>query len=163
MQLSSHDQSRAAFHLGLNVGAQIPAGDLARFYEACRRIPDSHWYDQIVEQLARCDRAFYASEVLKSVADTGAIAPSQLQMISGDTNRSVAVADPMRAERIYWELYLCEVDKLAQSLYVSNYRRPEVMRQAFVRSGNSFIQALPGPADTSVGTRIAEASGLAFA
>ena len=39
-------------------------------------------------------------------------------------------------------------------LYVPNYRRPEVRRYAFERSGAEFIMAVPGPADTSVGSRI---------
>ena len=40
------------------------------------------------------------------------------------------------------------------TLYVPNYRRPEVRRYAFERSGAEFIMAVPGPADTAVGTRM---------
>jgi len=46
--------------LGLNVGSQVAAGDMARFEEAINRIPDSYWYERIVNQLDRCDRAWYA-------------------------------------------------------------------------------------------------------
>ena len=45
-------------------------------------------------------------------------------------------------------------DRLAETLYVANYRRPEVRRYAFDRSGAEFILAVPGPADTAVGSRI---------
>jgi hypothetical protein len=44
---------------------------------------------------------------------------------------------------------------LAETLYVPNYRRPEVRRYAFERAGAEFIMAVPGPADTAVGSRMA--------
>lgn len=159
MRLQPNEESRAAFHLGINVGAEIPAGEVARFYEATRRIPDEEWYRSIMNHISRCDRAWAASEVLKDVAETGQMAPSQLQLISGDTNRSIQITDPMKADTIYREVYLREVDRLAESLYVSNWRRPEVRQQVFARGGNTYIQAIPGPADTSVGTRILENVG----
>ena len=49
---------------------------------------------------------------------------------------------------------LREVDRLAETLYVPNYRRPEVRRYAFERAGAEFIMAVPGPADTAVGSRM---------
>ncbi len=163
MRLSPNEESRAAFHLGYNVGAQVPAGEVARFYEACRRIPDSHWYDQLVEQIHRCDRAWSASEVMRNVAETGQMAPSQMQLISGDANRSIQISDPVKADTLHREVYLRECDRLAETLYVRNFRRPEQRQLAFERSGAAFIQALPGPADTSVGTRLLEAAGMAWA
>ena len=39
-------------------------------------------------------------------------------------------------------------------LYVPNYRNPEQARYRFNREGAEFIQALPGPADVAVGTRL---------
>ena len=51
------------------------------------------------------------------------------------------------------------MDRLAETLYVANYRREDVRRYAFERSGVEFIMAVPGPADTAVGTRIAQATG----
>ena len=164
MRLSDYDTERAAFHLGMNAGAQVPAGDMARFYEATRRIPSAYWYGKIVEHLDRCDRAWKASEVVANVAETGQLAPSRTQRIFGDANRSVEISDPLNADQQYREIYLREVDRLAESLYVANYRRESAMRFAFARSGAEYIQALPGPADTSVGTRVLEhEGGLAWA
>lgn len=164
MQLSDLETSRVAFHLGYNVGAQVPAGDVARFYEACRRIPDSHFYDQVLNHIHRCDRAWDASEVMKNVAETGIFAPSQLQTISGDANRTIQVSDPIKADNYHREVYLRETDRLAQTLYVANYRREEVARYAFERSGGEVINCIPGPADTAVGTRIGLSTGsLAWA
>lgn len=159
MQLQPHDISRAAFHLGINVGAQVPAGDVARFYEACDRIPDSHWYDRIINQLDRCDRAWDASEVMKKVAETGQIAPSRQQFITGDANRAIDISDPIIADNQHREVYLREVDRLAETLYVPNYRREEVRRYAFERSGSEFINTIPGPADTALNGRVAMADG----
>jgi hypothetical protein len=56
-------------------------------------------------------------------------------------------------------MYLREVDRLAETLFVPNYRREDVRRYAFTRSGAEFIMAVPGPADTAVGTRIAAGLG----
>lgn len=163
MRLSPSDESRVFWHLGYNVGAQIPAGDVARLYEACRRIPDEQWYSRVIDHLNRCDRAWDASEVMRNVAETGQMAPSQLQLVSGDTNRSIQVTDPIKADTVHAEVYLREVDRLAQTLYVVNYRRPEARAMAYERSGGTFIQSIPGPADTSVGTRMLEALGLGWA
>jgi len=164
MRLSDFDTDRASWHLGLSAGAQIPAGDMARFYEAVRRIPSSYWYAKVIEHLDRCDRAWAASEVVANVAETGQLAPSRTQRIFGDANRSVEISDPLNADQQYREIYLREVDRLAQTLYVPNYRRESTMRFAYSRSGGEFINALPGPADTSVGTRVLEhAGGLEWA
>lgn len=163
MRLSDYDIDRAAFHLGMNQGAQVPAGDMARFYEAVNRIPSSYWYERITNQLDRCDRAWHASEVMREVASEGQMAPSRTQRIFGDANRSIEISDPLNADSQYREVYLREVDRLAESLYVANYRRDEVRRYGFERSGAEFIMAVPGPADTSVGTRILEDGGMAYA
>ena len=159
MRLNDHDVSRAAFHLGYNDGATVPAGDMARFQEAVNRIPDSHWYERIINQIDRCDRAWGASEVLRDVSVDGKIAPSRTQTIFGDSNRAISISDPLNADGQYREIYLREVDRLAETLYLANYRREEVRRYAFERSGSEFILAVPGPADTSVGTRVLEYSG----
>lgn len=156
MELSDYDKSRARYHLGLNVGAQIPAGDLARFEEAVARIPDSYWYSRITEHLNRCDKAYEVSEVFRTADQPQ---PSRMERITGDTDRAIFTSEPLKAAKDYWEIYLREVDLLAETLYVPNYRRPEVRRYAFERSGGEFIMALPGPADTAVGTRVAQATG----
>lgn len=163
MRLSTYDASRARFHLGMNPGAGVPAGDMARFEEAINRIADSYWYEKIANQLDRCDRAWEASEVLRDLKNTGRIAPSRQQSIFGDANRIIAIADPLAADQQYREIYLRECDRLAEHLYVANYRREQVRRYAFERSGAEFILSCPGPADPSVGTRVMEASGLAVA
>ena len=156
MELSNLDKSRCRFHLGMNSGGQIPAGDLSRLEEAMARIPDAHWYGRIVEHIDRCDRAWSTSEVYGS---PDAPRPSRIERFTGDTERAIYQSDPIKADQIAREIYLREVDRLAESLYVANYRREEVRRYAFSASGGEFINALPGPADTSVVDRVTAYTG----
>ncbi len=154
MRLSDFDRSRASWHLGYNSGANIPAGDYARFIEATERIPDGYWYDRIINQLDRCDRAFAVSDVTGASTGSTGLQPTRSEVIAGDVNRTMIISEPEKANARWWQIYLTEVDRLAESLYVANYRREIVRRYAFERSGAEFIQALPGPADTAVGTRL---------
>jgi len=120
------------------------------------RVPDSYFYSRVIEHLDRCDKAYRVSQVFR-VEDQPQ--PSRIERITGDTDRAIYQSDPLKAAKDYREVYLREVDLLAETLYVANYRREEVRRYAFERTGAEFIMALPGPADTAVGTRVAQATG----
>lgn len=157
MELNEYDKSRCRYHLGYNSGANIPAGDLARLEEAMARIPDDYFFNRVIEHLDRCDKAFRISQIFR-VEDQPQ--PSRIERITGDTERAIFQSDPLKADRDYREIYLREVDRLAETLYVANYRREEVRRYAFERSGAEFIMAVPGPADTSVSTRIVQYTGF---
>ena len=158
MQLDDHLKSKVRFHLGYNAGAQVPAGDRSRLEEAMALIPDSYRYEQIVYQVKRCDIAWKASSAIPDdYLDTGGsrvLNPSRQEIISGDVERTINTSDPLKGDEYFREIYLRELDRLAETLYVPNYRRPEVRRYAFERSGAEFIMAVPGPADTAVGTRM---------
>jgi hypothetical protein len=153
MELDDLLKSKARFHLGINAGAQIPAGDRARLEEAMALIPDEYWYNQIVNHIRRCDSAWNNSEYFPE--DSGGSPNfSRLEHIAGDVQRTIATSDPLKGDEYFREIYLREVDRLAETLYVANYRRPEVRRYLFERAGSEFIMSIPGPADTAVGTRI---------
>ena len=153
MEVDDLLKSKTRFHLGINAGAQIPAGDRARLEEAMALIPDEYFYSQIVNHMRRCDTAWDNSEYFP--ADSGGSPNySRLEQIAGDVQRTISTSDPLKGDEYFREIYLREVDRLAESLYVANYRRPEVRRYLFDRSGSEFIMAVPGPADTAVGTRI---------
>ncbi len=156
MELNDYDKSRTRFHLGYNVGANLPAGDIARLEEAMARVPDSYFYERIIEHLNRCDKAYRLSQIFKSEASPQ---PNMIQTITGDTDRQILQSDPIKADKTYRELYLREVDRLAETLYVANYRRDEIRRYAFDRSGGEFILGVKGPADTAVGTRVLQTTG----
>ena len=156
MELNDYDKSRCRFHLGYNTGANLPAGDIARLEEAMARIPDSYFYSRVIEHLDRCDKAYKLSQVFRVETQPQ---PSRIERITGDTDRAIFQSDPIKADKDYREIYLREVDRLAETLYVANYRRDEVRRYAFARSGGEFIMSIKGPADTAVGTRVSQAVG----
>jgi len=154
MELNELLKSKIRFHLGINAGAQVPAGDRSRVEEAMSLVPDEYWYNQIVNHIRRCDTAWDNSEYFPTDAN-GSPNYSRLEQIAGDVQRTIATSDPLKGDEYFREIYLREVDRLAETLYVSNYRRPEIRRYAFDRSGSEFIMSIPGPADTAVGSRIA--------
>jgi hypothetical protein len=156
MELSPYDKSRCRFHLGMSSGSMVPAGDLAALEEAMARIPDGYWYGQVIYHLDRCDRTWRLSEIFR---DETQPMPSRIERITGDTERAIFQSDPLRADREYREIYLREVDRLAETLYVPNYRREDARSYAIPRGGAEYILAVPGPADTSVGTRVATLIG----
>ena len=158
MQLDDYLRTKVRWHLGYNAGAEMPAGDRARLEEAMSRVPDEYWYDEIVYHIKRCDIAWKASAFFpddyNNTEGTGNFNFSRLEQIQGDVSRTIATTDPLKGDADFREIYLRECDRLAETLYVANYRRPEVRRYAFERAGSEFIMAVPGPADTSVGSRI---------
>ena len=158
MELDENLKSKTRFHLGYNSGAQLPAGDRARLEEAMALIPDEYWYNQIVYHLKRCDNAWqvsaYFPDDILDPEGSGIVNFSRQEVLSGDVQRTISTSDPLKGDEYFREIYLRECDRLAESLYVANYRRPEVRRYAYDRAGSEFIMAVPGPADTAVGSRM---------
>ena len=159
MELDEYLKSKVRFHLGYNSGSQMPAGDRARLEEAMSLVPDELWYNELVYHVKRCDNAWKVSaylpdDILNSEGQ-GIVNFSRQEIISGDVQRTISQSDPLKGDEYFREIYLRECDRLAESLYVANYRRPEVRRYAFDRAGSEFIMAVPGPADTAVGSRVA--------
>lgn len=159
MELDDSIKTQVRFHLGYNAGAQVPAGDRARLEEAMALIPDEYWYEQVVYHLTRCNNAWkvsaYFPDDILDPNGSGIVNFSRQEVLSGDVQRTISTSDPLKGDEYFREIYLREVDRLAETLYVANYRRPEVRRYAFDRAGAEFIMAVPGPADTAVGSRIA--------
>ena len=159
MELDENLKSKTRFHLGYNAGAQLPAGDRARLEEAMALIPDEYWYNQVVYHLKRCDNAWqvsaYFPDDILDPEGSGIVNFSRQEVLSGDVQRTISTSDPLKGDEYFREIYLRECDRLAETLYVANYRRPEVRRYAFDRAGSEFIMAVPGPADTAVGSRMA--------
>tara|TARA_R100001443_G_scaffold9027_2_gene18520 strand:+ start:10774 stop:11256 length:483 start_codon:yes stop_codon:yes gene_type:complete len=153
MELDELNKSKVRFHLGINSGAQIPAGDRARVEEAMALVPDEYWFQQVINHIRRCDDAWKNSEYFPEDSG-GSPNYSRLEQIAGDVQRTIATSDPLKGDEYFREIYLREVDRLAETLYVPNYRRPDVRRYLFERAGAEFIMAVPGPADTAVGDRM---------
>ena len=152
MKLDNYVQSKVRWHLGYNL-TSVPAGDQARLEEAMNNVQDSFWYDKIVEQISRCDEAEKRTDMTGSV-NNDSVPKSRIESILGDVDRTISTSDFKETLKTWTQIYLYETDRLALHLYVPNYRNPEQARYRFNREGAEFIQALPGPADVAVGTRI---------
>ena len=146
MQLSDFDKSRVRYHLGYFT-VSVPAGDYAQLEEAMNTLPDSYFYDKIAIQIGRCDTAEKKTEVASSPS-------TRLESIAGDVDRTIKSSNAKDALKIWNEIYLYETNRLAGILYVPNYKDQMQARYRYERSGAEFIQALPGPADTAVGSRM---------
>ena len=152
MQLDTFLKSKIRWHLGYNT-TSIPAGDQARLEEALDNVPDSFWYSKIVEQITRCDEAEKRTDMTGGMNNN--ITPAgRKENIAGDVDSTISTTDFRDTLKTWTSIYLFETDRLANHLYVPNYRNPEQARYRFNREGAEFIQALPGPADTAVGTRL---------
>ena len=152
MKLDTYVQSKVRWHLGYNL-TSVPAGDQARLEEAMYNVQDSFWYDKIVEQISRCDEAEKRTDMTGSV-NNDSVPKSRIESILGDVDRTISTSDFKETLKTWTQIYLYETDRLALHLYVPNYRNPEQARYRFNREGAEFIQALPGPADIAVGTRL---------
>ena len=146
MELSDFDKSRVRYHLGYFT-VSVPAGDYARLEEAMNTIPDSFFNDRIIVQIGRCDTAEKKTEVASTPS-------TRLETIAGDVDRTIRSSNAKDALKIWSEIYLYETNRLAGIFYVPNYKDPMQARYRYERSGAEFIQALPGPADTAVGSRM---------
>ena len=146
-KLDDYNFSRVAYHLAYNI-ATVPAGDYARLVEACNSIPSEFYNDKTVQQIERCEEAERLTELATGKAT------SRQETILGDVSRSINIQDKRETARIWRENYLYECDRLAQQLYVPNYRDPVAARYRFERSGGEFIQAIPGPPDVSRADRL---------
>lgn len=145
--LDDFNFTRVQYHLGYNI-ATVPAGDFARLQLACNSIPSQFFYDKIVQQIERCEEAERLSELA-----TGR-ATSRQEIILGDVSRTISVQDKREVANIWRENYIYETDRLAQLLFVANYRNPMTNRFRFERSGASYVQALPGAPSMSRADRI---------
>ena len=152
MKLDTFLQSKVRWHLGYNL-TSIPAGDQARLEEALNNVQDSLWVSKIVEQLGRCDEAEKRTDMTGSI-NNDTIPRNRIESIAGDVDRTVATSDFRETLKTWTEIYIYETDRLALHLYLPNYRNPAQARYRFNREGAEFIQALPGPADVAVGTRL---------
>jgi hypothetical protein len=146
VELSDFDKSRVRYHLGYFT-VSVPAGDYARLEEAMNTVPDSFFVDKIIVQIGRCDTAEKKTEVASTPS-------TRLETIAGDVDRTIRSSNAKEALKIWSEIYLYEANRLAGILYVANYKDPVQARYRYERSGAEFIQALPGPADTAVGSRM---------
>ena len=146
-RLDDFNFSRVCYHLGYAI-ATVPAGDYARLLEACNSISSEFYYDKIIQQIERCEEAERLTELAAGRAT------NRQETILGDVNRSINIQDKTEVAKVWRQNYLYETGRLAEMLYVANYKDPVASRYRFERSGAEFIQAIPGPPDVSRADRL---------
>lgn len=121
----------------------IPEQDLRVIERSFTMIRDRTIFNYILKMLDRCDKAWNLTDI------SGEPGTSKLIYV-GDINRSRVDFDLNTAIQSFNNNYLDEVDRLAQILYVPNYRRPEVAKIRKDFHAGIYVQPVPGPADTCV-------------
>ena len=144
VSLTPIDKSRVRFHLGYAADG-VADGDADRLEKEMDRIRDNTQANYIRFILDALDDAF-------NTLLTDGIYDSR-QLIQGDINRSTVVDTP-GDYRIWHEMYLKKTDLLAQQLNVANYQRPEQARYRFMRLGSTYVNSIPGIADTCLNDRM---------
>ena len=149
MKLPQPHRDRCYFHLGYSNKAGIPLGDLSRLEEALDTIQSDYFYNKVLEQLDRCDRAWELSELAGNDGSRFLSKNSYL----GDINRTI-LTESSKDFRIWRDNYLVESDHLAHLLWVASYRREESLRYRFERGGGEHVAVIPGVADTAAVSRV---------
>ena len=144
--LTDYDKSRCRFALAY--GAGTPAGDRARLENAMNSIEDEFTRTRVILHIDRSIDAIDKSEINAQEAGL-----EYKELTAGDINRSVLRYRTERT-RAREEAIIFETQLLADLLFVPNYRDPVQYQMRYYVEGGSYIKAVPGPADTSVGTRI---------
>lgn len=153
--LSDWDTSRVYFHVGMGNRTGIDIADLKAVKDACELIPDEYTKMRILEQLDICDEAFELSKMTR-----GGNRFTTREQYAGDLTRAIT-RENAKDFRVWQENYLAECRNLAQLLWCPNYRDEQMLRYRYERATGAFINAVPGPADTSVASRRVEYVQLA--
>lgn len=145
MKLGQLDRERCKRHLGYVNYEGIDEGDWRRLEEAMDSIPSDYIVGYIKDLLDRLDDTW---DNVNLVTSKGI---SVAETYAGDINRTVIREDTKEKQATWQREYDRLVEELATTLYVTNYRHPN-MQPRRERCAVSVL-AVPGPADTSVSSR----------
>ena len=154
MELSERDKSRVRFHLGYADYAGIQAGEVEQLEFAMSTVRDETILTYIRSYLDTLDAIFDLSD------PTNPDSYTQIQLFAGDINRTRTDKSPIQTMKLWGTIYDAYCDKLAQTLYVTNFRNKDYAYR-FARGSSAYINAVPGMAVPNVGSRIFMHSYLA--
>lgn len=151
MELSATDQAKCKFHLGYNFNT--PAIDLARLYRAMKEVPDIWTLGRLSGLIQRCEDAYS-----NSVYNADTLYNTSLRTTTSESSSSTLSQDALTSnEKI--RHYYNEIEFLATSLGVRNYRNPEQAINAYLMDGGTYIKSIPG-ADGTGGSIWFNKSGI---
>lgn len=148
--LNNLDKERVFFHLGYGSRVAIDVADVSRVEMACNEIY-SDFQKSMIEDLL--DKADLTYEQRFMVTNNWFDAR---EIYEGDINRASRRQEPQKQQRIWQEEYLRVTNEIAKVLRVTNYNAPDSWAYTHYRNEGTYINAIPGPADTSVSSRIVE-------
>ena len=148
--LSHDDKERVFFHLGYGSRVAIDVADVARLEEACNEIWSEYQKTELIKLLDIADLTYEQKFlVLNNWYDAR-------EIFEGDINRASRRSEPQKQQRIWQDEYQRVTDNIAKELRVTNYSSPNSWAWTHERNASGYIKAIPGPADTSVASRIVE-------
>ena len=154
VSLGTIDKERVFFHLGYGSRVAIDAADIARTEQACTEIYSDYLLSRIIDLLDILDETWEQLNLSRNTwYDTK-------EIHIGDVNRSSQRAEPQRQQRIWQSEYNRLTNELAKMLRVTNYNDPNAWQWTHDRNAQAYINVIPGPADTSVESRIISVARL---
>ena len=148
--LNTLDKERVYFHLGYSSRVAIDVADIARLEEACNELYSDYVKARLVDLLDRADLTYEQKFLVTNNWYDAR------EIYEGDINRASRRNEPAKQQRIWQEEYLRVTDEIAKELRVTNFNRPDSWIYTHYRSGETYLKSIPGPADTSVSSRIVE-------
>jgi len=147
-RLSPREKDRAKFHLGYATYSGIPAQDVGQLEEALNEVWSATIYrEYLIPILDRCDKAW---EKTNQAEEPG----GEKSLFLGDINRANVKWELGSDLRRWNQYYLRCCEDLALTLHVWNYRNEHTRAKRFDRWGSEYINAVPGPADTSISDHV---------
>jgi hypothetical protein len=152
--LSTYNKERVYFHLGYASRVGIDAADISRLEQACNEIYSDYLKEKMENLLDIADQTYEQKFlVLNDWYDAR-------EIFQGDINRASRRSEPQKQQRIWQEEYLRVTEEIAKELRVTNYNTADSWAWTHERNAGGYIQAIPGPADTAIASRIAEFNWL---
>lgn len=152
--LSSYNKERVYFHLGYASRVAIDVADVSRVEQACEEIYSDFLKGKLEDLLDKADLTYEQKFLVTNNWFDAR------EIYEGDINRASRRNEPQKQQRIWQEEYLRVTDEIAKELRVTNYNRPDSWAYTHYRNEGTYINAIPGPADTSTASRIAEFNAL---
>lgn len=152
--LSNLDKERVFFHLGYGSRVAIDVADISRVEQACNEIYSDYQKSMIEDLLDKADLTYEQKfMVSNSWYDTR-------ELYEGDINRASRRQEPQKQQRIWEHEYQKVTGEIAKLLRVTNYNHPDSWAYTHYRNEGTYLNAIPGVADTSVSSRSLEFSLL---
>lgn len=147
--LSYENQQRTLFHIGMTSESAYTAEDKAIAIAAMNNLESARIEQYFIDLLDELD------DIWERLRGDSAQRFSYKEQVAGDINRAVVRDDPRSILREWRVIYDTRVEELCKKFGLPNYN-DSANRWQYLRDSGTYINAVPGPADTAVSSRITE-------